>query len=69
MAWNLPRKIISANLSGFCGISVPCALSRDGLPIGVQILGPALGESAVLRAAYLYEQVSPVAGAVPQAAL
>ncbi|MCK5802056.1 MAG: Asp-tRNA(Asn)/Glu-tRNA(Gln) amidotransferase subunit GatA [Lentisphaeria bacterium] len=47
---------ISANLAGNCGISVPCAFSAEGLPIGAQLLGPSLGESAVLRAAHLYEQ-------------
>ena len=53
---------ISANLAGICGISVPCAMSRQGLPIGVQLLGPALGETRLLQAARVCERLSPVAG-------
>ena len=48
---------VTLNLAGFCGISVPCGFS-DGMPVGLQISGPALGESTVLRTAYLYEQSS-----------
>ncbi len=48
---------VTANLAGICGISVPCGFSK-GLPIGLQILGPALGESAILKAAYAYEQAT-----------
>ena len=47
---------ISANLAGIPGLSLPCGLSADGLPIGVQILGAALGEDVVLRAAAVLEQ-------------
>ena len=46
---------VSLNLVGMCGISVPCGLA-DGMPVGLQIVGPALGESTILRAAYCYEQ-------------
>ena len=56
---------ISANLAGICGISVPCALSRGGLPIGLQMLGPALGERRLLQSASLFEQVSGLAAARP----
>ncbi|MCH2204449.1 MAG: Asp-tRNA(Asn)/Glu-tRNA(Gln) amidotransferase subunit GatA [Lentisphaerales bacterium] len=48
----------SANLAGICGISVPCGEDDKGMPIGLQIMGPALGEKAVFRAAYAYEQNS-----------
>ncbi|HEY85147.1 MAG TPA: Asp-tRNA(Asn)/Glu-tRNA(Gln) amidotransferase subunit GatA [Chloroflexi bacterium] len=48
---------VTANLAGICGISIPCGFER-GLPIGLQILGPALGESAILKAAYAYEQAT-----------
>jgi len=47
----------SLNLAGFCGISVPCGFS-EGMPVGLQIIGPALGESAILRTAYRYEQAT-----------
>ena len=46
----------SANLAGLCGISVPCGFDGDGLPIGLQILGPPFGEEKILAAAYAYEQ-------------
>ena len=46
----------SANLAGICAISVPCGFDSQGLPIGLQLLGPALGEEAILRVAHAYEQ-------------
>jgi aspartyl-tRNA(Asn)/glutamyl-tRNA(Gln) amidotransferase subunit A len=49
---------LSANLAGVPGISVPWALSASGLPIGVQVLGPALGEVAILCTAALLEQAT-----------
>jgi aspartyl-tRNA(Asn)/glutamyl-tRNA(Gln) amidotransferase subunit A len=48
---------VSLNLAGMCGISVPCGFSQS-LPVGLQLMGPALGEAAVLRAAYAYEQAT-----------
>ena len=48
---------VMLNLAGVCGISVPCGFS-EGMPVGLQIVGPALGESAILRAAYQYEQAT-----------
>jgi aspartyl-tRNA(Asn)/glutamyl-tRNA(Gln) amidotransferase subunit A len=47
---------ISANLAGICGVSVPCGFDKQGLPIGLQLLGPSMGEETILRAAYAYEQ-------------
>ena len=47
---------VTANLAGICGISVPCGLTGDSLPIGLQVLGPAFGEEKILRTAYAYEQ-------------
>ena len=41
---------VPANLAGLCGLSVPCGRTAAGLPVGLQILGPAFGECAVLRA-------------------
>ena len=46
---------IPANIAGIPAISVPCGLS-NGLPIGQQIMGPALGENTLLRVAHSYEQ-------------
>ncbi len=51
---------IAANLAGICAISVPCgfALSAEGtqLPIGLQVLGPSLGEARILQVAQAFEQ-------------
>jgi aspartyl-tRNA(Asn)/glutamyl-tRNA(Gln) amidotransferase subunit A len=47
---------ITANLAGICAISVPCGLTRSGLPIGMQLLGPAFAESKLLATARLYER-------------
>ena len=48
---------VSLNLAGFCGISIPCGFS-EGMPVGLQIIGPALGEGTVLHTAYQYEQAT-----------
>jgi aspartyl-tRNA(Asn)/glutamyl-tRNA(Gln) amidotransferase subunit A len=45
------------NLAGNCGVSVPCGLSDDdGMPVGLQIIGKALDEATMFRAAYAFEQ-------------
>jgi aspartyl-tRNA(Asn)/glutamyl-tRNA(Gln) amidotransferase subunit A len=46
----------TANLAGICGISVPCGEAQGGLPVGLQILGPAFEEESILRVAHAYEQ-------------
>ena len=55
---------VTANLAGIPGISVPCGETREGLPIGLQILGCHFDEATVLRVAHGYEQArtSPVSG-------
>ncbi|MDA0770675.1 MAG: Asp-tRNA(Asn)/Glu-tRNA(Gln) amidotransferase subunit GatA [Chloroflexi bacterium] len=46
-----------ANIAGIPGISVPGGMS-EGLPVGFQIMGPAMGEETVLRIAHAYEQAT-----------
>src|SRR5918999_1661121 len=46
---------IPVNLAGLPGISVPCGVS-EGLPVGLQVIGKALGEAIVLRVAHAFEQ-------------
>ena len=47
------------NLSRQPAASVPCGLTRSGLPAGLQIVGPLYGEALVLRAARAYETDQP----------
>jgi aspartyl-tRNA(Asn)/glutamyl-tRNA(Gln) amidotransferase subunit A len=47
---------IPVNLGGLPAMSVPCGFSSDGLPIGLQLVGPPLGEETMLRAAHAFEQ-------------
>jgi len=49
---------ISVNLAGIPGISVPCGFSAAGLPIGLQILGPPLGEPQIFTVAHAFEQAT-----------
>jgi aspartyl-tRNA(Asn)/glutamyl-tRNA(Gln) amidotransferase subunit A len=46
------------NVLGIPAISVPCGFSRAGLPIGLQISGPRLGEGRVLALAHAYERAT-----------
>jgi aspartyl-tRNA(Asn)/glutamyl-tRNA(Gln) amidotransferase subunit A len=46
---------VTADLVGIPGISVPCGNSKEGLPIGLQILGKHFDEGTVLRLAHAYE--------------
>ncbi len=47
---------IPVNLAGLPAISIPCGFSREGLPIGLQIIGRHFDEGTLLRAAYTFEQ-------------
>ena len=46
------------NFLGLCAISLPCGWSRDGLPMGLQIIGKPFDEQGILRLAYAYEQAT-----------
>lgn len=47
---------VPLNLAGLPGMSIPCGYSASGMPIGLQIIGKALDEETIIRAAYTYEQ-------------
>jgi aspartyl-tRNA(Asn)/glutamyl-tRNA(Gln) amidotransferase subunit A len=49
---------VPANLAGIPAISVPAGLSDDGLPLGLQLIGPAFQEEKVLNAAWHLEQAA-----------
>ncbi|MEE1250123.1 MAG: Asp-tRNA(Asn)/Glu-tRNA(Gln) amidotransferase subunit GatA [Lachnospiraceae bacterium] len=47
---------ISVNLAGLPGISLPCGKDKNGLPIGLQLIGDCFKEKNIIRAAYAFEQ-------------
>jgi aspartyl-tRNA(Asn)/glutamyl-tRNA(Gln) amidotransferase subunit A len=49
---------LTNNLAGICGVSVPCGFDAAGLPIGLQLMGPAFGEAAILKAADAYQRAT-----------
>jgi aspartyl-tRNA(Asn)/glutamyl-tRNA(Gln) amidotransferase subunit A len=51
---------ISVNLAGLPGMALPCGYDRQGMPIGLQLIGPAFGEEIILRAGDAYERSGAV---------
>ena len=49
---------IAANLAGLPAISIPCGVSGEGLPIGLQLLAAPFQEDLLLRLAHAYEQAT-----------
>ena len=49
---------ISANLAGIPGMSIPCGFDNSGMPVGMQLLAPALQEEKLLNIAYNFEQAT-----------
>ena len=52
------RNIRALNLTGLPVLSVSCGFHRDGLPIGLQVVGPAFGEKQILRIGHAYERAT-----------
>ncbi len=50
---------IPSNLAGHPAVSVPFGVGDDGLPVGVQVLGPALSEGTILKVAAVVEEGAP----------
>jgi len=46
------------DVNGWPAISLPCGFTRQGLPIGLQIIGPHGGEAVVFQLAHAYEQAT-----------
>jgi len=57
------------NLTGQPAATVPCGLTSDGLPIGLQIVGRRFDEATVLRASAAFEAIRPWAQTRPAAFL
>lgn len=48
---------VAASLAGICGVSVPCGETKDGLPIGVQVMGKHFDEGTMLRVGLAVEKM------------
>lgn len=47
---------VAVNLAGLPAISVPCGADKNGMPIGLQLIGDSFQEKKIIKAAYAYEQ-------------
>jgi amidase len=56
--WIAPTFVLS--LTGLPVASVPCGLDPDGMPVGMQIVGPPEGEEAVLALAHVLQEQNPI---------
>ena len=55
---NMLRNTRPVNVWGFPAISIPCGFTSEGLPIGLQMIGPPWREDLVLGLAFAYEQAT-----------
>lgn len=53
------------NMTGQPALSVPCGFCREGLPIGLQLVGARYNDAVVLRAGHAYQQAAPQARKLP----
>lgn len=49
---------VTVNLAGLPGLSLPCGFDGNGLPVGLQIIGPAFEETRLLRVGHAYQQAT-----------
>ena len=47
---------VSVNIAGLPGISIPCGVDSEGMPIGMQLIGKRFSEETLLNTAYTFEQ-------------
>ncbi len=47
---------LPVNMAGIAGISIPCGFSKEGLPIGLQVIGKPFDEGTIIQVAYTFEQ-------------
>ena len=52
------RLVRALNLTGLPVLSVPCGMSSEGLPIGLQLIGSLFGEASLLEMGHAYEQAT-----------
>ena len=56
---------IAVNLAGLPGISLPCGKDKNGLPIGLQLIGDCFQEKKLIQTAYTYEKIRGTFRLVP----
>ena len=56
---------VNINLAGLPALSLPCGFSKEGLPIGLQLIGPHYGENKIFKAAYALEQELKLSDKLP----
>ena len=49
---------VSVNLAGLPGVSVPCGFGKDGMPVGLQLIGNTFEEAKLVKAAYAFQQAT-----------
>lgn len=49
---------VPVNVAGLPGISIPCGVDKNGMPVGMQLIGNKFQEETILNAAYTYEQAT-----------
>ena len=49
---------VTANMAGIPGLSLPCGMSKEGLPIGMQILGPRWSEPLLFNLGKQYQELT-----------
>ena len=47
---------VSVNIAGLPGMSIPCGVDSEGMPIGMQIIGKKFDEETIIKTAYAFEQ-------------
>ena len=59
------RNVRALNLTGLPVLSVPCGFRSDGMPVGMQIVGPKYGEAGILTIGHAYEQATDWHARIP----
>ena len=49
---------VSVNLAGLPSMVVPCGFDKEGMPIGLQLIGKPFGENGLLNMGYAYQQAT-----------
>ena len=47
---------VSVNIAGLPGISIPCGVNSEGMPVGMQLIGNRFEEEKILNTAYVFEK-------------